>query len=157
MTAEQLRPTFEPYGNIEEVSIIHDKVTQASRGCGFVTFSTEEAARTAIEAVNEKIVLNGKPLVVKFAEGLRQRMEHRLYVANIPPETSEEDLGALFGEHGEVKQIQVHASARPRSIGGTFHGPRRCASTSLRRARSTRTHQSALASCAPREDVTRGV
>lgn len=57
MTAEQLRPTFEPFGNIEEVSIIHDKSTQMSKGCGFVTFSTEEAARAAIEALSEKLVL----------------------------------------------------------------------------------------------------
>lgn len=32
MTAEQLRPTFDPFGNVEEVSIIHDKVTHLSKG-----------------------------------------------------------------------------------------------------------------------------
>ena len=43
-------------------------------GCGFVTFSTEEQARAAIEALSDKCVLgqSGKPLVVKFAEGLHQ-------------------------------------------------------------------------------------
>ena len=110
-TAEQLRPNFEQFGNIEEVSIIYDKATQLSRGCGFVTFSTEDAARAAIEALSDKLVLNGKPLVVKFAEGLRQKMESKLYVTNIPLETSEEALLSMFAEHGEVKQVQVRVRA----------------------------------------------
>ena len=39
-----------------------------------MTFSTEEQARAAIEALSDKCVLgqSGKPLVVKFAEGLHQ-------------------------------------------------------------------------------------
>jgi len=49
----------------------------------------------------------GKPLVVKFAEGLRQKMETRLVVTNVPLETTEADLSELFGDHGEVKQVQI--------------------------------------------------
>ena len=50
---------------------------------------------------------NGKPLVVKFAEGLRQRMEHKLSVANVPLDCTEEHLTSVFSEHGEIKQLQV--------------------------------------------------
>ena len=57
MTAEQLRPHFEPFGNIEEVTIIFDKTTHQSKGCGFVTFSTEESARAAIDALSDKLNL----------------------------------------------------------------------------------------------------
>ena len=57
MTAEQLKPNFEPFGNIEEVTIIYDKTTHLSKGCGFVTYSTEDAARAAIDALSEKCVL----------------------------------------------------------------------------------------------------
>ena len=32
MTAEQLRPQFEPFGNVEEVTIIYDKSTHLSKG-----------------------------------------------------------------------------------------------------------------------------
>ena len=82
LTAEQLRPIFEPFGQIEEVTIIHDKTTRLSKGCGFVTFSTEEAARAAIDALDDKAIRQGgKPLVVKFAEGLLQRLEHKLHVS----------------------------------------------------------------------------
>lgn len=50
--------------------------------------------------------------MVKFAEGLRQRMEHKLHVANVPLDTPEEDLEKLFAEYGEVKQIQVRTVPR---------------------------------------------
>ena len=109
MTAEQLKPNFEPFGNIEEVTIIYDKTTRVSKGCGFVTYSTEEAARAAIDALSEKCMLNGtKPLVVKFAEGLRQRMEHTLLVSHVPETMSEQEATELFAAHGEVKQLILH-------------------------------------------------
>lgn len=43
-------------------------------GYGFVTYSTEEQARAAIEALSNQCVLSpgSRPLVVKFAEGLQQ-------------------------------------------------------------------------------------
>lgn len=38
MTADQLKPNFEPFGPIEEVTIIYDKTTHTSKGAR--TFST---------------------------------------------------------------------------------------------------------------------
>ena len=35
-------------------------------------------------------------------------------LAQVPPETSEEDLTSAFGEHGEIKQMQVRMGARLR-------------------------------------------
>jgi RNA recognition motif-containing protein len=32
VTAEQLRPIFEPFGNIEDTTIIYDKATHLSKG-----------------------------------------------------------------------------------------------------------------------------
>ena len=43
-TAEQLRSTFEPFGEIQDITIVHDKQSGASKGCGFVTFSSESSA-----------------------------------------------------------------------------------------------------------------
>ena len=80
MTAEQLRPNFESFGNIEEITIIRDKSTHLSKGCGFVTFSTEDAARAAIEALSEKLVLvRPTPHACVQSEHTRER-EGRLAV-----------------------------------------------------------------------------
>jgi hypothetical protein len=63
------------------------------------------AASVARCGVCRVLVQNGKPLVVKFAEGLRQRMEHRLLVSNLPLDFSHEAAMILFGEHGDVKEL----------------------------------------------------
>ena len=59
---------------------------------------------------------SGKPLVVKFAEGLRQKMETRLVVTNVPLETTEAGLSELFGDHGEVKHVQITRRADASSL-----------------------------------------
>ena len=45
MTADQLRPNFEPFGNVEEVTIIYDSSTHLSKGAP--PSSAERAARSA--------------------------------------------------------------------------------------------------------------
>ena len=85
-TAEQLRSTFEPFGEIQDITIVHDKQSGASKGCGFVTFSSESSARAAIDELNEKAVLGpgAKPLVVKFADGLQQRRDASNSLLELP-------------------------------------------------------------------------
>jgi len=109
ITAEQLRPAFEEFGKIEDITIITDKATRLSKGCGFVTYSREEEARAAIEALSDKCVLSptSKPLVVKFAEGLQQRMEDKISVGNLPLDATQDELTELFGRFGEVKQATL--------------------------------------------------
>lgn len=41
---------------------------------------------------------NGKPLVVKFADGVRHRNEHKLYVSNLPADMDEEHILKLFAQ-----------------------------------------------------------
>ena len=115
-TAEQLRSTFEPFGEIQDITIVHDKQSGASKGCGFVTFSSESSARAAIDELNEKAVLGpgAKPLVVKFADGLQQRMESKLYVGALPPTMPESDVLALFASYGEVRSISIQCAPRRR-------------------------------------------
>ena len=113
-TAEQLRSTFEPFGEIQDITIVHDKQSGASKGCGFVTFSSESSARAAIDELNEKAVLGpgAKPLVVKFADGLQQRMESKLYVGALPPTMPESDVLALFAAYGEDFDVTLYDTAR---------------------------------------------
>lgn len=62
----QLRELFEPYGALESVRIINDKMTGRSKGFGFVEFEDSEAATEAIAQVNGKEV-DGRSLVVNEA------------------------------------------------------------------------------------------
>lgn len=49
---EDLRDLFAAYGEVTSANIVMDRETGRSRGFGFVEFSDEEAARSAMEALN---------------------------------------------------------------------------------------------------------
>ncbi|KAA0045536.1 glycine-rich RNA-binding protein 1-like [Cucumis melo var. makuwa] len=51
-----LEKAFSPFGDIVEAKIVSDRETGRSRGFGFVTFSEEDAMRSAIEAMNGHIL-----------------------------------------------------------------------------------------------------
>jgi cold-inducible RNA-binding protein len=66
-TGDGLRETFAPYGEITESKIITDRDTGRSRGFGFVTFSEDENAQSAISRMNGSS-LDGKILKVNEAQ-----------------------------------------------------------------------------------------
>ena len=67
---EGLREAFEAFGDVTEAKIITDRETGRSRGFGFVTFTTSEAAEAAIEGMNGQS-LDGRTLIVNEARERR--------------------------------------------------------------------------------------
>lgn len=63
---EQLKQLFAEYGEVSSAKIIMDKVTQRSRGFGFVEMADDSAGRAAIAALNGFDFL-GKVLAVNEA------------------------------------------------------------------------------------------
>jgi len=63
---EDLRAAFEAFGEVTSAKIITDRETGRSRGFGFVEMSDDNAARQAIEALNDKD-FDGRPLRVNEA------------------------------------------------------------------------------------------
>jgi len=51
---ESLRAKFEEFGALEDAVVVKDRETGRSRGFGFVTYSTSEAADEALNAMNDK-------------------------------------------------------------------------------------------------------
>lgn len=69
---DQLRQLFAEYGEVSSAKIIMDKVTQRSRGFGFVEMADENSARQAISNLNGADFL-GKNLVVNEARPREER------------------------------------------------------------------------------------
>ncbi len=67
-----LKSTFEAAGTVETATIIMDKMTNRSKGFGFVEMSTEEEAAKAIEMFNGKD-LEGRNLTVNEAKPMEPR------------------------------------------------------------------------------------
>ncbi|KAL9261804.1 Organelle RRM domain-containing protein [Drosera capensis] len=55
-TDENLRKAFEPFGKLVEAKVIMDRVTNRSKGFGFITYSTIEEADKAREGMNAKFL-----------------------------------------------------------------------------------------------------
>jgi RNA recognition motif-containing protein len=66
-TDDGLRQAFAPYGEISEAKVITDRATGRSRGFGFVTFSQDESAKTAISKM-DGTNLDGKTIKVNEAQ-----------------------------------------------------------------------------------------
>ena len=67
VTKEELNEFFSAYGEIKEATVIMDRATGQSKGFGFVTFSTSEAAQHALNEANGKD-LKGRSIKVSLAK-----------------------------------------------------------------------------------------
>ncbi len=66
VTEEDLRQTFEGFGQVESVNIIKDRYSGESRGFGFVEMPAKGEAESAINDLNDKD-LKGRALNVNEA------------------------------------------------------------------------------------------
>lgn len=64
---EKLKELFNEFGDIEEATVISDKFSGRSKGFGFVTFTNDDDAKKAIEAMNDKEI-EGRKLRVNEAK-----------------------------------------------------------------------------------------
>ena len=71
-TEATLRDTFAAIGTVETATIIMDKMTNRSKGFGFVEMATDEDAKKAIEAINGT-ELDGRTLTVNEARPMEPR------------------------------------------------------------------------------------
>ena len=69
---DQLKQLFAEFGEVNSAKIIMDKVTQRSRGFGFIEMADDSAARNAINSLNGADFL-GKNLVVNEARPREDR------------------------------------------------------------------------------------
>lgn len=69
---DSLRSAFTAFGEITDVHLVSDRETGQSRGFGFVTMGTPEAAQKAIREMNGAL-LDGRPLRVNEAEERQSR------------------------------------------------------------------------------------
>ena len=73
-TEETLKTHFEQEGTVEEATVIRDRMSNRSKGFGFVTMSSEEEAQEAIEKLDGS-ELDGRPIKVAPAKPPRERFD----------------------------------------------------------------------------------
>ncbi|KAL6499489.1 condensin subunit [Orobanche gracilis] len=122
MTESQLLAMFKEFALVDEVDIIKDKATRASRGCGFVICPSREEADKAVNACHNKKTLPGacSPLQVKYADGELERLEYKLFVGMLPKNVSDAEVSDLFSEYGTIKDLQILRGTLQTSKGCAF-------------------------------------
>lgn len=64
---DTIRNAFQPFGEITDIHLVTDRETGQSRGFGFVTMGSADAAQKAIHEMNGALV-DGRALTVNEAE-----------------------------------------------------------------------------------------
>ena len=72
VTEHDLRDMLSPYGPVNEISVVMDKLTGRPRGFAFATMQTPEGLQSAILALNGKD-WNGRALTVSEARPRAER------------------------------------------------------------------------------------
>ncbi|XP_068660661.1 RNA-binding protein BRN1-like isoform X1 [Aristolochia californica] len=122
MTEAQLLALFKEVALVDEVNIIKDKTTKASRGCCFLICPTRQEADKAVDACHNKRTLPGasSPLQVKYADGELERLEHKLFVGMLPKNVTEAEVSSLFSIYGIIKDLQILRGSQQTSKGCAF-------------------------------------
>lgn len=71
ITNDTLRELFVQYGEVTDAVVIIDRMTDRSKGFGFVTFAKEEDAQRALEMHGKEI--EGRTIVVNVAKPREER------------------------------------------------------------------------------------
>lgn len=72
VTEDELRQAFEAHGRVSSAAVIKDKMTQESRGFGFVEMPDQAEAMAAIQALNGAEI-KGRPVNVNEARPREER------------------------------------------------------------------------------------
>ncbi|XVE65493.1 hypothetical protein DITRI_Ditri08aG0004300 [Diplodiscus trichospermus] len=124
-TEEDIRPSFEEYGNVIEVALIKDKKTGQPQGCCFIKYATLEEADRAIRALHNQHTLPGGvgPIQVRYADGERERLgavEYKLFVGSLNKQATEMDVQEIFSQFGRVEDVYLMRDELKQSRGCGF-------------------------------------
>ncbi|XP_068715466.1 CUGBP Elav-like family member 3-A isoform X3 [Montipora foliosa] len=117
-----LRPYFEPYGQIHELTVLRDRLTRNHKGCAFLTFCSREAALNAQKDLHEKKILPGmqNAMQVKPAESESRSEDRKLFVGMISKKATEDDLRIMFSPFGAIEELTILRDSDGKSKGCAF-------------------------------------
>ncbi|KAL9945075.1 hypothetical protein D7B24_005772 [Verticillium nonalfalfae] len=133
LRTRELKEFFEKVGPVNEAQIVKDRISQRSKGVGYVEFKSEDTVTQALQLTGQKLL--GIPIIVQLTEAEKNRQVrtteaagtqsnsipfHRLYVGNIHFNVTEQDLQAVFEPFGELEFVQLQKDDTGRSRGYGF-------------------------------------
>ncbi|KAF1580638.1 UNVERIFIED_CONTAM: Poly(U)-binding-splicing factor PUF60, partial [Eudyptes robustus] len=115
---ENIKQAFSVFGPIKSINMSWDVATGHHKGFAFLEFEVPEAALLAQESMNGKL-MGGRNLKVGRPSNMPQAQPiiemvtqeakeyHRVYVASVHPDLSEQDLRSVFEAFGVITRVQL--------------------------------------------------
>ncbi|KAI7902219.1 uncharacterized protein BX663DRAFT_512159 [Cokeromyces recurvatus] len=121
LTSRELEDFFSQAGRLREATIIKDRNSGKSKGCGYVEFYEEESVQNALALSGQKLL--GIPVIVQLSEAEKNRLAlqaqrnalssseptyQRLYVGSLHFSLTENDVRQIFEPFGPLDFVNLH-------------------------------------------------